>query len=145
MTNAAVIETPVSEAERALDRLSLDVRRALHDERVEVLRQGVLAIVPLIESGDLDPVAVEDEIYQIANDYGLGGAAGSEHEREIAEITTRLALAHSMPRLLPRHLARKLQGCEATIQRLLDDSTVNRRIAVQQFAVRGGCDRLACA
>jgi RecA-family ATPase len=86
MSSAAAIEAPVSDAEQALDRLSLDVRRALHDERVGVLRQGVLEIVPFIESGDLHPGAVEDEIYQIANDFGLGGAPGSEHEREISEI-----------------------------------------------------------
>lgn len=85
MSSLAAIDT-TTEAERALDRLSLDVRRALHDERVSVLRQGAMALVPFIEKGDLHPGAVEDEIYQIANDFGLGGAAGSEHEREIADI-----------------------------------------------------------
>jgi hypothetical protein len=86
MTAAAAIEVPLSDAEAALYKLSLQVRRAPFEQQVVALRQGVAELVPFIESRDLHPAAVEDEIYRIVNDLGLGGEPGSDAELEIAEI-----------------------------------------------------------
>jgi RecA-family ATPase len=86
MSNAAHSPTPATDAVQALSALSLTVRRAPLGEQIDALRQGTIALVPFLESGDLDPAEVEDEIYQIANDLGLGGEPGSDTEAAIAEI-----------------------------------------------------------
>lgn len=77
---------PISNAEQAINLMSLNVRRAAVEDRVDKLREVALAVRPFIESGDLDPTMVEDEIYQIANDFGLAGEPGSESELAIVEI-----------------------------------------------------------
>lgn len=73
------------EAVAPLSRLSLEVRKAPLDERLVVLRNGVQALVPDMQTGALDAAAVEDEIYQIANEL-LPGEPGGEIERELADI-----------------------------------------------------------
>jgi hypothetical protein len=71
----------ISDAAVALGKLGLDAERAPLDERLPRLHQRVLRPVPLTQSGALDPAAVEDESYQIANHLGLNGELGGETER----------------------------------------------------------------
>jgi hypothetical protein len=81
-----VTAVPWTEANIALGRLSLDVRRAPDDERLKVLRAGAMALRPYVKEGFLNPAAVENEIYAIANELEMGGPPGSADEIEVYAI-----------------------------------------------------------
>jgi RecA-family ATPase len=94
MNTASAIPSaaPWTEADSALGRLSLDVRRAPEADRLKVLRAGALALRRYLDEGFLIPADVENEIYAIANDLEMGGAPGSAAEIEVYTIARDVTL-----------------------------------------------------
>lgn len=76
--------TPWTDAEQAMAAISLAVRRAPDEEKIDTLRAKSMALRSHVNNGYLNPIVLEDEIFQIANDFALDEAAVSEIAREAA-------------------------------------------------------------
>jgi RecA-family ATPase len=82
MSTAERVATPWTDAEHALARLSLDVRRASPAEQLTALHTGAIALRRYVNDGYLNPAALDDEIFVIGEDFGLPEADVAAIARE---------------------------------------------------------------
>ncbi len=86
MNATAAVMSPAENAERALLLLGALVGRAAPGERAPTLRDAAMRLREYVDEGLLNPATVRDQIWDVAERYGLSGEPGSDQEIAIGDI-----------------------------------------------------------